>query len=46
MYTRAKKILASELMYALAMEEDEAESHLEELISDAHTSRNGAAATA
>ena len=29
MYTRAKKILASELMYALDMEEDEAESHLE-----------------
>ena len=37
MYTRAKKILASELMYALDMEEDEAESHLEELIVDAHT---------
>ena len=42
MYTRAKKILASELMYALDMEEDEAESHLETLIEDAHTSRNGA----
>ena len=36
MYTRAKKILASELMYALDMEEDEAETHLEELIGDAH----------
>ena len=46
MFTRAKKILASELMYALVMEEDEAESHLEDLIVDAHTSRNGAAATA
>ena len=46
MYTRAKKILASELMYALDMEEDEAESHLEELIADAHASRNGAPATA
>jgi CarD family transcriptional regulator len=46
MYTRAKKILASELMYVLDMEEDEAETHLEELIVDAHTSRNGAAATA
>ena len=46
MYTRAKKILASELMYALVMEEDEAEAHLEELIVEAHTSRNGAAATA
>ena len=32
--------------YALEMEEDEAETHLEELIVDAHTSRNGAAATA
>ena len=36
MYTRAKKILASELMYALDMEEDEAESHLEDLIAEAH----------
>ena len=44
MYTRAKKILASELMYALEMEEDEAEGHLEDLIADAHASRNGAAA--
>ncbi len=46
MYTRAKKILASELMYALVMEEDEAETHLEDLIAGAHASRNGAAATA
>jgi CarD family transcriptional regulator len=46
MYTRAKKILASELMYALEMEEDEAEGHLEEIIEEAHASRNGAAATA
>jgi CarD family transcriptional regulator len=46
MYTRAKKILASELMYVLDMEEDEAEGHLEDLIVVAHTSRNGAAATA
>jgi CarD family transcriptional regulator len=46
MYTRAKKILASELMYALVMEEDEAETHLEEIIEGAHASRNGAAATA
>ena len=44
MYTRAKKILASELMYALDMEEDEAETHLEELIAEAHASRNGATA--
>ena len=42
MYTRAKKILASELMYALDMEEDEAETHLEDLIAEAHQSRNGA----
>jgi CarD family transcriptional regulator len=46
MYTRAKKILASELMYALDMEEDEAEGHLEELIVEAHAGRNGAPATA
>ena len=32
MFTRAKKILASELMYALAMGEDEAEDHLDELL--------------
>ena len=46
MYTRAKKILASELMYALEMDEEEAESHLDDLIADAHADRNGAAATA
>jgi CarD family transcriptional regulator len=46
MYTRAKKILASELMYALEMEEGEAEEHLEELIRDAHEERTGAATTA
>jgi len=46
MYTRAKKILASELMYALEMAEDESESHLDSLIEDAHVGRNGAAATA
>jgi CarD family transcriptional regulator len=46
MYTRAKKILASELMYALEMEEGEAEEHLEELIRDAHAERTGAAASA
>ena len=39
MYTRAKKILASELMYALEMEEDDAEAHLDSLIEDAHSSR-------
>jgi len=46
MYTRAKKILASELMYALEMEEEGAEEHLDSLIRDAHTERNGAAAAA
>ena len=44
MYTRAKKILASELMYALEMEEDEAEQHLDKLIEDAHAERTGAVA--
>jgi hypothetical protein len=33
-------------MYALDREEDEAEGHLEELIVEAHTGRNPAAATA
>ncbi|MBV9212861.1 MAG: CarD family transcriptional regulator [Actinobacteria bacterium] len=46
MYTRAKKILASELMYALDMEEGEAEDHLDNLIQDAHAERNGAPAAA
>ena len=41
MFVKAKKILASELMYALDMEEGEAEEHLETLISDAHAERNG-----
>ena len=39
MYTRCKKILASELMYALEMEEEEAEEHLDSLIEDAHSAR-------
>ena len=43
MFTRAKKILASELMYALEMGEEQAEEHLEELIRDAHEERSGAA---
>jgi CarD family transcriptional regulator len=46
MYTRAKKILASELMYALEMEEGEAEEHIDKLIEDANAERNGAAAAA
>jgi CarD family transcriptional regulator len=44
MYTRAKKILASEMMYALEMEEGEAEEHIDRLIEDSHASRNGDAA--
>jgi CarD family transcriptional regulator len=32
MFTRAKKILASELMYALEMGEEEAEAHLDEIL--------------
>jgi CarD family transcriptional regulator len=35
MYTRAKKILASELMYALDKDEEEAERYLDELLSRA-----------
>jgi CarD family transcriptional regulator len=46
MYTRAKKILASELMYALEMEEEGAEEHLDALIQEAHTERDGATAGA
>ena len=34
MFTRAKKILASELMYALDMDEDEAEQHLDDLLAE------------
>jgi len=43
MFTRTKKILASELMYALDKAEPEAEEHLDSVIIDAHTERNGAA---
>jgi CarD family transcriptional regulator len=32
MFTRAKKILASELMYALEKTEDEAEAYLDDLL--------------
>jgi CarD family transcriptional regulator, regulator of rRNA transcription len=34
MFTRAKKILASELMYALDKDEDEAEDHLDNLLAE------------
>ena len=34
MYTRAKKILASEFMYALDRDEEEAEEYLDELLEE------------
>ena len=40
MFTRAKKILASELMYALEMNEEEVDAHLYELLADS-SSANG-----
>src|SRR5690349_14223260 len=40
MFTRAKKILASELMYALEMGEEEAEEHLDDLLANS-ASGNG-----
>ncbi len=40
MYTRAKKILASELMYALEMDEEEVEEHLSGLL-DESSGHNG-----
>jgi CarD family transcriptional regulator len=36
MFTRAKKILASELMYALEMDEDEVEEHLHGLLLESY----------
>jgi CarD family transcriptional regulator len=42
MYTRAKKILASEMMYALEKSEDDAEAYLDDLL---HRSDNLAAAS-
>jgi CarD family transcriptional regulator len=45
MFTRTKKILASELMYALDKDEDEAESYLDELLAEsAHSQLAGAGA--
>jgi len=43
MFTRAKKILSSELMYALDMEEKEAEEYLDQLLEETNTERTGAA---
>jgi CarD family transcriptional regulator len=34
MFTRAKKILASELMYALELDEDEVEEHIYGLLAE------------
>jgi CarD family transcriptional regulator len=45
MFTRAKKILASELMYALDKDEDAAEEYLDDLISDSAADK-GISATA
>jgi CarD family transcriptional regulator len=39
MFTRAKKILASELMYALDKDEEDAESYLDDLLADSATSQ-------
>jgi CarD family transcriptional regulator, regulator of rRNA transcription len=39
MFTRAKKILASELMYALDKDEDDAESYLDELLASSASSQ-------
>jgi len=41
MFTRAKKILASELMYALEMDEDEVEEHLQALLLESYNGKNG-----
>jgi CarD family transcriptional regulator len=47
MFTRAKKILASELMYALEMNEEEVEQHIYSLLGESSApSRNGKVAVA
>ena len=43
MYTRAKKILASEMMYALEKSEDDAEAYLDEILSRSSEQLAGAA---
>jgi CarD family transcriptional regulator len=43
MFTRAKKILSSELMYALDMEEEEAEEYLDNLLAETNEGRAAAA---
>ena len=42
MFTRAKKILASELMYALEMDEQQVDEHLHMLLIEQHGNGNGA----
>src|SRR4029078_12384278 len=42
MFTRAKKILASELMYALEMDEDGAEEHLDNLLAESAGAKRNA----
>jgi CarD family transcriptional regulator len=44
MFTRTKKILASELMYALDKDEDDAEQYLDELLADSASSQLAGAA--
>jgi CarD family transcriptional regulator len=44
MFTRAKKILASELMYALDKDEEEAESYLDELLANSASEKLAVAA--
>jgi CarD family transcriptional regulator len=46
MFTRAKKILASELMYALEMTEEEVEAHLYELLAESNAHAEGKVAVA
>ena len=46
MYTRAKKILASELMYALDKTEDDAEAYLDDLLDKITVDRKAAGITA
>ena len=46
MFTRSKKILASELMYALDKDEDDAECYLDDLLADSATSQMAMAGAA
>ena len=43
MFTRAKKILCSEMMYALEMDEEKVDAHLTGLLLDAPANRSAAA---